>query len=29
MTDYEIQARETVAEVPGLRVRMLTLALPF
>jgi quercetin dioxygenase-like cupin family protein len=26
MTDYEIQARETVAEVPGLRVRMLTLA---
>ncbi len=26
MSDYEIQQRETVAEVPGLRVRMLTLA---
>lgn len=25
MTDYEIEARETVAEVPGLRVRVLTL----
>ncbi len=26
MSDYEIEKRETVAEVPGLRVRMLTLA---
>ncbi len=26
MTSYEIQNRETVAEVPGLRVRILTLA---
>ena len=26
MTDYEIEKRETVAEVPGLRVRILTLA---
>ena len=25
MTDYEIERRETVAEVPGLRVRILTL----
>ena len=26
MTDYEIEKRETVADVPGLRVRILTLA---
>ena len=26
MADYEIEKRETVAEVPGLRVRILTLA---